>query len=487
MSKRTIAEMKYSPNERGLEILRKDAGVLQSQKPPWLLGVEDVIVPQYVCPANEPTTMEDVEYLKPNDDTYGGEQQARVRALVKPVQFPIQHPIRMELDVNLATYPNEWPKIWVRSASAQDAALTNDGAFHPDMEVLFIDAIEKHGERQRNKIETLLWSFVHRYLVPTNKDPKWPSDMVIPHEIYHRIIHGWQTADKLMEGSDDKELYKSHEDFGSLDAWLDPAVRDWLYTDKSTFPPFAKEISPNVYTFPMFSKEFCDRLATAFVKEKEYAAKHSIPVRRPNNMNTSGAIMSALGMESLMDVLQDRILEPIGQKLFAQTGSEFTDHHSFLVHYEAGHDLGLDMHTDDSDVTYNLCLKQDFTGAKLQVCGIMGEPDHRHGRLAYEHKQGWVICHLGRQRHGADNIDSGVRINLINWNHNKVWRRSAENIASGYSQESGPPDPQCLSYTHDRDWEKYKGKRPFETGRRPWCPPKFAEHKSEVPVHPVGD
>ena len=28
-----------------------------------------------------------------------------------------------------------------------------------------------------------------------------------------------------------------------------------------------------------------------------------------------------------------------------------------------GHDLGLDMHTDDSDVTLNVCLGREFTGA----------------------------------------------------------------------------------------------------------------------------
>lgn len=118
----------------------------------------------------------------------------------------------------------------------------------------------------------------------------------------------------------------------------------------------------------------------------------------------------------------------------------------------------------------------------------MGEPNHRHSKLAYAHRPGWVICHLGRQRHGADDIDSGVRINLINWNHNKVWRRSAESMAKEYKQESGPPDPQCLSYTHDRDWEKYKGPRPVDTGRRPWCPPKHAEHMKDVPSpYPVGD
>jgi hypothetical protein len=443
--------------------------------------------------------VDDVRTLEPNDPD--DPKQARVRAIVTPTNFPKEvqhHKIRMELDVDLSSYPNSaWPKLWIRSASATPASLTDDGSFHSHFATHFEEAMDDHPHREGNPVETILWFFVNRYLTLKPKDDeKWPSHLTIPHQFHHHILEEWKTADAMMEGSGDKDLAKPHEEFGSLEPWLDPQVKNWLRqreesgsTGKAiTKPPFAEEISPNVFIFPMFTQDFCQRVVSAFLNEKDYASKNGIPIHRPNNMNTSGAIMKSLGMEALMEVLQDRILEPIGQDLFPETGSEFTNHHSFLVHYTAGADLGLDMHTDDSDVTFNCCLGQEFTGAKLQICGVMGEPNHRHSKLEYAHRPGWVICHLGRQRHGADDIDSGERINLINWNHNKVWRRSAESMAKEYKQENGPPDPQCLSYTHDRDWEEYKGKRPYDTGRRPWCPPKHAEYVGETPApYPVGD
>ena len=37
-----------------------------------------------------------------------------------------------------------------------------------------------------------------------------------------------------------------------------------------------------------------------------------------------------------------------------------------------GKDLGLDMHTDDSDVTFNVCLGKAFAGAGLTFCGVLG-------------------------------------------------------------------------------------------------------------------
>jgi len=37
---------------------------------------------------------------------------------------------------------------------------------------------------------------------------------------------------------------------------------------------------------------------------------------------------------------------------------QFDDHHSFIVRYQAGKALGLDMHMDDSDVTFNIFLEK---------------------------------------------------------------------------------------------------------------------------------
>lgn len=38
----------------------------------------------------------------------------------------------------------------------------------------------------------------------------------------------------------------------------------------------------------------------------------------------------------------------------------------------------------------------------------------------------WLEVHLGRKRHGADDITSGERLNLILWNHSSEFRGSAE-------------------------------------------------------------
>lgn len=46
------------------------------------------------------------------------------------------------------------------------------------------------------------------------------------------------------------------------------------------------------------------------------------------------------------------------------------------------------MHHDSSEVTLNVCLGREFTGANLSFCGRFGDADHRRRKLVYEHVKG---------------------------------------------------------------------------------------------------
>lgn len=59
------------------------------------------------------------------------------------------------------------------------------------------------------------------------------------------------------------------------------------------------------------------------------------------------------------------------------------------------------MHTDDSDVTFNVCLGKDFTGAGLTVCGMSGASNIRQVTYIHQHLIGNCVVHRGRHRHGA--------------------------------------------------------------------------------------
>ena len=247
--------------------------------------------------------------------------------------------------------------------------------------------------------------------------------------------------------------------------------------------PLRKEID-GVYSFRAFSDEFIGLFNDEIDNFYHMSKQHQIPIRRPNSMNNYGVVVNEIGLRPLISAFQQDYLWPLSRSLFPKQASpQFDDHHSFIVRYQAQEDLGLDMHTDDSDVTFNVCLGEPgFTQSTLTFCGMFGSPDHRHVSHVYHHEIGRAILHLGNRRHGADDIAAGKRINLIVWSHNWKWRSSPEykevRTTKNYQKESGPPDEKCLSYTHDVDYSAYKEipERAKNLDLTPWCPPAGFEY-----------
>jgi len=262
------------------------------------------------------------------------------------------------------------------------------------------------------------------------------------------------------------------------DSWLDPALQQALSELRNTSlsenhrhglaEALVTQEAPGVYSFQAFSETLCNKLS----EELENFWLSELPAHRPNSMNNYGIILNDIGMECMLTSLQERVLQPLASVFFPTEGLEIDGHHSFVVRYMQGEDTHLDTHTDNSDITFNVCLGKHFTGAGLVLCGLKGAPDHRLHRRTYQHRVGRAILHLGRHRHGADNIIDGERLNLIVWNHAYNWRKSRGDDKDPISREKAPPDPECLSYTHDKDFGRFKRYPPGKDHFRGkgWCP-----------------
>lgn len=222
-------------------------------------------------------------------------------------------------------------------------------------------------------------------------------------------------------------------------------------------------VHPGIYSFPVLKKEVCEMILDESENFIRYATERDIPIHRPNSMNNYGVILNFMGMRDILTDLQLKYFLPVSKAFFPIEASAFTSHHSFIVSYQPDKDRALDLHTDDSDLTWNICLgREGFTGSGLTFCGVMAEANHRQYSCSYQHKVGHAVVHLGSQRHGAESITSGERHNLIMWCKNDVYRSSElfEERMHSYQKESGPPDLRCLSYTHDRDYIVFKGEYP---------------------------
>ena len=112
---------------------------------------------------------------------------------------------------------------------------------------------------------------------------------------------------------------------------------------------------------------------------------------------------------------------------------------------------------------------QEFTGAGLTFCGVRGDGSaERRFSYRHEHVKGRAVLHLGHHRHGADDIASGERYNLIMWCKSSDHRLSHDFLARYKRPPSdrGPPDVVCLSFTHDDDYEDYLELAPAKRAKR---------------------
>lgn len=305
--------------------------------------------------------------------------------------------------------------------------------------------------------------------------------------------------------------------------WFDPVYLEahdaLLNGSTSQFTELLREEGPGVYSFPFFAPKLCSAIMdevwavgsrpgvqgtphppaptrAPMDSQVDNFHRSGLPARRPNSMNNYGIILNEIGLMDALSQLQQDHLLPIARHLFPAEGASFDSHHTFIVQYSAGQQKGLDMHTDDSDVTFNVCLGRDFRGAGLTFCGQRGDADHRQFLLTYAHQPGRAVVHAGEHRHGADDIEEGERMNLIMWNYNNDWRLSEERLQrqASYAAEGGPPDRRCLSFTHDRDYDAFVPPReqPEEVAQqrsrsKGWCPPPGKEYQGYGQCGPKTD
>jgi len=133
------------------------------------------------------------------------------------------------------------------------------------------------------------------------------------------------------------ELFRSRFDH----AWLAPSLAAALAdgSEAALRAILTEEVAGRVFSFEMLQPAFCAQL----LAECERYEASGQPVQRPNSMNNYGLILNQIGMRPLLDDLQARVVLPLTRLLFPRQGSSFSAHHSFLVKYRQGEDLGLDM------------------------------------------------------------------------------------------------------------------------------------------------
>lgn len=171
-----------------------------------------------------------------------------------------------------------------------------------------------------------------------------------------------------------------------------------------------------------------------------------IPTRRPNGMNRYGLLLYPSSIEGSVQLaeftrfyeeLVDLVVRPLGRLLFPEYVGKEAYHndaysYAFTIRYKSGEDLSLSEHSDASLITLNVNLNtpeesDDFTGSTLYFVtpndSEMPTQQHRqntnplHYNVTFDGRPGLALLHLGQLRHGANDIQSGARTNMVIWLH----------------------------------------------------------------------
>lgn len=113
--------------------------------------------------------------------------------------------------------------------------------------------------------------------------------------------------------------------------------------------------------------------------------------------------------EWLGDLL-DRRLAPTLARVFGIPTNSIRANDMFVVRYDAGQRIKLDNHTDDSDISVNILLNEDFTDGGTTFWNRVEEQPYA---LVQPTQPGTLLSHSARINHEGAAISSGTRIILV--------------------------------------------------------------------------
>lgn len=195
------------------------------------------------------------------------------------------------------------------------------------------------------------------------------------------------------------------------------------------------EIGKNIFYGRMLNNTFCNLMLE---KIKLYELQEGQKLsQNANSMHSNAILLEELGLNVLVNEFYEKYLKKTIHSIFpARMNQEFDSIHSYVVRYGHAMDSNLDLHVDDSLVTMNLCLNEEFSGSDLIFNGIRC-PVHidtfcdDSEKVIVSHKKGFVVIHDGKNRHYVNSIQSGSRYGLIIWcqnsNERSDWFNSLKN------------------------------------------------------------
>ncbi|KAK1372822.1 2-oxoglutarate and Fe(II)-dependent oxygenase superfamily protein [Heracleum sosnowskyi] len=222
-----------------------------------------------------------------------------------------------------------------------------------------------------------------------------------------------------------RELYQMNPNRFFVPSFLNAITEN----TEEGFRNIISEPSPGILTFDMLQPDFCKLLLDEVGNIENWLHETRFRIMPPNTMNAYGAVLDDFGLETMLAKLMEDFILPMSTIFFPEVGGATLDsHHGYIVEYGKDRDDHLDLHVDDSEVTLNVCLGEQFSGGELFFCGVRCDKhinvESEPGEIVtYSHVPGRAVLHRGRHRHGALSTTSGHRVNLLLWCQSSIFRQ----------------------------------------------------------------
>ncbi|KAL3941855.1 MAG: hypothetical protein SGBAC_003847 [Bacillariaceae sp.] len=189
--------------------------------------------------------------------------------------------------------------------------------------------------------------------------------------------------------------------------------------DAGNLEPVMDEEMFDVYSFPLLAPSFCLKLRSYFRRVIQELEEY----KDESSLRRGFQDLDNLGLSWLNSLLLHLIVRPISNHLYSETelkGGDLDWRQGYIAAYSADPTATkprqrLVPHTDDSEITLNVGIGEEFSGGLLNFWGLRGTTEA--GRLVgqYEPVIGRALIHSGRHFHEVTEITSGNRFAYILW------------------------------------------------------------------------
>lgn len=189
---------------------------------------------------------------------------------------------------------------------------------------------------------------------------------------------------------------------------------------------FLNKAGGNVYYGKILNNIFCN-LVMQKIKSFELFEYEQL-TEQANSMHKNAILLEDLGLDDFFKEFFREILIKVIHSIFPERiNQEFDGIHGYIVRYGDSKDKNLAFHVDDSLVTMNLCLNEEFSGSDLIFHGVrcpmhLDTPSMPEEEVVINHQKGFTVIHGGKNRHYVNSIIDGNRYGLILWCQNSKER-----------------------------------------------------------------